>query len=259
MKDFKDMMEQAQQNASSQNTGKFQVKDHKLMVAVVAVVLALFLVGMIIAVVVANGLLGAVSEDDGSLQTTSVDNVYAGGNNYSGYSGNYDNTTSTTNSSTTADITNDYGSGSTFQFGTVAGTTYESAFSGVSFQAPAGWTLTGYNSSSSSSVIQDLDAVDAASTNMVSIVYYALQNNSSYNSADAVLTALKSTCSKDGEIVSDSVKLRIGGNTFTGFIYRTNAGAYSEIVAAEVNGYACIIQISSQNTTDLTTVLGMFS
>lgn len=156
-------------------------------------------------------------------------------------------------------LSSDYGSGSSFQYGTISGTTYKSAFSGITFTAPSNWTLRGGASSgqTSATAVLDLDAANPGNTMSVKIEYFALSGGK-FNSSTEVLATLKSGITT----TKDNIKVQLGGHEFNGFIFRGkngNQNAYSELLVADVSGYAMAIQIIAPTTNDLTTILNMFS
>lgn len=258
MKDLKDQLNRAEQYTGT--NGEVPNKKNKTAIAVViaiCVVIIAFIVGIF---VVINNFLGHVFDSSDSGNGISTYSYTAG--SYNGYTGSYNNSVTTTGEQTTAAKEgSNYASGSTFQAGTVAGTTYQSSFSGIKFTAPSSWTLKAGNGSASNGVITDLTAQDGGNSNSVAIMYYPLSNSGSYNSASAVLSGLKASLS-GVSVINNNVTLRIAGNSFTGFIYTAeNNGTtiYSEVLGAEVNGYVMILNVNSLSSSDLTTVMNMFS
>lgn len=156
-------------------------------------------------------------------------------------------------------LSSDYGTGSSFQYGTVEGTTYHSAFSGITFTAPSNWTVRGGASSgqTSASAVLDLDASNPSGTMSVKMEYFSLSGGK-FNSSSEVLAALKSGITT----TKDNIQVQLGGHEFSGFIFRGkngNSNAYSELLVADISGYAVAIQIIAPTTNDLTTILNMFS
>lgn len=153
----------------------------------------------------------------------------------------------------------DYGTGSSFQYGTISGTTYRSAFSGITFTAPSNWTLRGGASSgqTSSSAVLDLDASNAGNTMSVKIEFFSLSGGQ-VGSSTELLAMLKNGLTT----TKDNIHVQLGGHDFDGFIFRGkngNSDAYAELLVTEVSGYAMAIQIIAPTTNDLTTILNMFS
>ena len=151
------------------------------------------------------------------------------------------------------------GPGGSFQYGTVSGTTYRSAFSGITFTAPSNWKVTGgtQTGQSSSTAVMDLDASNPDGTMSVKMEYFS-KNGGQYGSSGELLAALKSSITTS----KDDIHLQIGGRNFEGFLFRGKNGgknAYSEILATEVDGYILVLQIIAPKTSDITTILNMFS
>lgn len=87
--------------------------------------------------------------------------------------------------------------------------------------------------------------------------YFSLSGGK-FNSSSEVLAALKSGITT----TKDNIQVQLGGHEFSGFIFRGkngNSNAYSELLVADISGYAVAIQIIAPTTNDLTTILNMFS
>ena len=144
----------------------------------IAVVFLLFLVGMGILLV---SFLGRFAEDDTATgqvttftysikQRSDFQNGYAGrtfagnvGNAYELYG--EEGAAEMEGETTLPKVTSNYGSGSEFEYGTIKGSTYKSEFSGITFDAPSGWTLRGASKSTvTPTSILDLDARNSTST-----------------------------------------------------------------------------------------------
>ncbi len=178
-----------------------------------------------------------------------------------GYGGTYGNGTGGTYQGTGAagmlGASGDTAAAANFQFGEISGTTYYSPMSGVRFSAPSDWKLNGANSAQSGGAVLDLDAQDGAGTSSVKIEFYPL-SSSGYSSSTEVLAALKGSITP----TNSNLKANFGGNKFSGFAFTgTNNGsnAHAEILAADVNGYAMIIQIIAPKAGDVKTIQNMFS
>lgn len=140
--------------------------------------------------------------------------------------------------------------------GVITGNTYKSSFSGVTFTAPDGWTVTGGSNSTSQ---PDLSAHNANSSMSAKAQYFAMDG--AYSTPAEIINALKAQIDSSA-IAKDNVSVSIGGNNCTGFIFKGQNGkdtAYSEILACDVNGYCLVFQIIAPDASGLTTVLGMFS
>ena len=156
MKDFKEQMNRAQA-AQEDNYGALPERKNKVAIAVVVGILAVILIMGIAVVLLINNFTNHLFDDSGSTSTAQYSYTYQyaaqGTGNYAGYTGDYSNPYASDEEETTAaGQSSNYASGSTFQAGTVAGTTYQSAFSGIKFTAPSNWTLKAGNGSSSGGV-----------------------------------------------------------------------------------------------------------
>lgn len=161
---------------------------------------------------------------------------------------------------TLPNVTSDYGTGSEFEYGTIKGNKYKSKFSGITFDAPSGWTLQGASKSTvTSTSILDLNARNSTGSMSVKLQYFALSGGN-YSSTAQVLKALKSQVGSDTE-VQDKAK-NIAGNNFKGFAFDGVSGqevARSQVMVAEVKGYALVLQVVAPTQSDVDNILKNFS
>ena len=239
----------------------------------VAVVFLLFLIGMGILFV---SFLGRFAEDDTTTgqvttmtysikQRSDFQNGYVGrtfagnvGNAYNLY--DEEGAAEMEGETTLPNVTSNYGSGSEFEYGTIKGNTYKSKFSGITFDAPNGWTLKGASKSTvTPTSVLDLDARNSTGSMSVKMQYFSLSGGNFKSSGD-VLNALYKQVGSDVEVKATSRK--IGGNNFTGFAFDGMNGqdtARSEVLVAQVNGYALVIQIVAPTQKDIDNILKNFS
>lgn len=161
---------------------------------------------------------------------------------------------------TLPNITSNYGTGSEFEYGTIKGNTYKSKFSGVTFDAPSGWTLKGASKSSvTPTSVLDLDARNASGSMSVKLQYFSLSGGN-FTSTKQVLEALKAQVGNDAEM---QAKVRtVSGLNFTGFAFDGMNGqevARSQVMVAEVKGYALVLQIVAPKQNDIDNILKNFS
>lgn len=161
---------------------------------------------------------------------------------------------------TLPNVTSNYGTGSEFQYGTIKGTKYKSKFSGITFDAPSGWVLQGATKSTvTPTSVLDLDARNSTGSMSVKLQYFSLSGGS-YSSTNQVLKALKSQLGDD-VTVQDKAK-NIAGNNFKGFAFDGVSGqdvARSQVMVAEVKGYALVLQIVAPSQSDIDNILKNFS
>lgn len=242
---------------------KVKPSSNKWPLPVMIIIIAVFLVLIIVfGTVMLNRYFKASKQSVDSLPDLTYSEQGAGSYGTAGTAGTYGGSQYGDGSATGSNapgMSSDYGSGSSFQYGTISGNVYKSAFSGITFTAPSNWTLKGGASSgqSSASAVLDLDASNPGKTMSVKIEYFSLSGGK-FNSSTELLAALKSGITT----TKDNIKVQLGGHDFNGFIFRgTNGGqaAYSELLVADVGGYAMAIQIIAPTSSDLTTILNMFS
>lgn len=157
-------------------------------------------------------------------------------------------------------VTSNYGTGSEFVYGTVKGSRYQSKFSGITFDAPKGWTLKGASKSSvTPTTVLDLDARSSSGAMTVKLQYFTLSGGN-YTSSAQVLKALRGQL--DSSVEVESKKKEIAGNNFVGFAFDGMNGqdvARSEILVTQVNGYALVLQVVAPNQKDIDNILKNFS
>ena len=237
-------------------------------VAIVAVIL-LFLIGVGILFV---HTLNRFAEDD-SAQVTTITysiktrptgydfgngSVTAGGNAYDLYG--EEGAAEMEGETTLPKVTNNYGTGSEFQYGTIKGSKYTSKFSGLTFEAPKGWTLQGASKGSvSPTSVLDLYAYNSNKTMTVKLQYFSLEGGS-YTSTGQIINALKAQVGDDVE--TKTVTKRIGSRTFSGFAFDGMNGqdtARSQIMVTQVEGYALVLQVVAPTQNDIDNILKNFS
>ena len=151
-----------------------------------------------------------------------------------------------------------------FKFGTVSGTTYFSEFSGVSFKAPAGWSVSSYSGSQYVNLLspKDMSASSGDMTETV-IISYKAKNSHLYDDVrDALSTQIRMANNGSNSMLDDSVTADFGGNKFTGILYKKSSDFYTgyiQVIVAEVNGYVMEIYTESDTQEELETVLEMFT
>lgn len=239
----------------------------------IAVVFLLFLVGMGILL---TSFLGRFAEDDtatGQVTTItySIKQRSDFQNGYSGrtLSGNVANAydlygeegaAEMEGETTLPKVTSNYGSGSEFEYGTIKGNTYKSTFSGITFDAPNGWTLRGASKGTvTPTSVLDLDARNSTGSMSVKLQYFSLSGGS-YKSSGEVLNALYAQVGDGVDVEATSKK--IAGNNFTGFAFDGVSGqdtARSQVMVTQVNGYALVLQIVAPTQKDIDNILKNFS
>lgn len=250
MKDFKDQLNRAQSIADEGNSKRGSYYNKPAIAVVTAI--CLVILAMVIVMLVIFGKACNTAADvllDDSSNSTYANNLYSG--QYSGYSGTYQTTEAQTEKTNAAPAD--------FSYGVVAGTNYESSFSGLKFYGPSGWILQDHSAlgSSSNGTLYDMAAQSADGETSVAVLYYPL--NSKYKSAPAMLKAMQANT--DGTILNDSVSIRKGGNSFTGYIYSNNESGtttYSEVIGTEVDGYILLIQAKAMSSNELSAAIAYF-
>ncbi len=251
MKDFKDQLNRAQSIADEGNSKRGSYYNKPAIAVVTAI--CLVILAMVIVMLVIFGKACNTAADvllDDSNNSTYANNIYSG--QYSGYSGNYQSNTAEQTEKTNA-------APADFSYGVVAGTNYESSFSGLKFYGPSGWILQDHSAlgSSSNGTLYDMAAQSSDGETSVAVLYYPL--NSKYKSATAMLKAMQANT--DGTVLNDSVSIRKGGNSFTGYIYTNNENGtttYSEVIGTEVDGYVLLIQAKAMSSNELSAAIAYF-
>ncbi len=151
-----------------------------------------------------------------------------------------------------------------FKFGTVSGTSYYSEFSGVSFKAPAGWSLSSYSGSSYVNLLspKDMSASSADMSETVIISYKAMKSHYYKDIRDALSTQIRMANNGSNAMLNDNVSANLGGNQFTGILYKKSSDFYTgyiQVMVAEVNGYVLEIYTESDTQDELNSILAMFS
>ena len=161
---------------------------------------------------------------------------------------------------TLPNVTSNYGTGSEFQYGTIKGNKYKSSFSGMTFDAPGGWTLKGATKSTvTPTSVLDLDARNSTGSMSVKLQYFALSGGN-YSSTNQVLKALKAQLGSDVQVESKSKT--ISGLNFTGFAFdgvNVQDTARSQVMVTEVKGYALVLQVVAPSQNDINNILKNFS
>lgn len=246
----------------------------KLIIAVVSILVVLVLLVLIGGGVMFMKFLNRFGEDDSSQITTVTYSIKQRSDFQNGYSGRlYESVTNNAydlygeegaaeleGETTLPKVTSNYGTGSEFQYGTIKGTTYKSKFSGITFDAPKGWTLTGATKSTvTPTSVLDLDARNSTGSMSVKLQYFSLSGGS-YSSTNQVLNALKAQVGSDAEITSKS--RTISGLNFKGFAFDGLNGqesARSQVMVTQVQGYALVLQVVAPTQSDVDNILKNFS
>ncbi|MDD6807909.1 MAG: hypothetical protein PUD72_05635 [Oscillospiraceae bacterium] len=158
-----------------------------------------------------------------------------------------------------------YEEDSNFVYGTVSGTTYYSTFSGVRFSAPSDWNLSGYTEGSFSNILSptDLKASSQDMSSNVAISYKSFKKFNYSKATDGLKNYIAQASEGQNSMINDSVSVTLGGNKFTGIIYKkimdVNYSYYIEVLVAEVNGYVLEIYVESNTADELASVMAMFS
>lgn len=156
-------------------------------------------------------------------------------------------------------------SNSNFVYGTVSGTSYYSTFSGVKFNAPADWNLSGYVEGNFSNILAptDLKASNGDMSASVSINYKSMTNHLYSSAAEALKNYVSQAETGNSQMINDSASASFGGNKFNGVIYKKTLDAnytyYIEVLVAEVNGYVLEIYVEAGSADQLASVMAMFS
>lgn len=231
---------------------------------------AVFLLAIIAVGILLTSFIGRFAEDDSaqistitySMKQRSTVNfgsgVYTTGNAYELYG--EEGAADMEGETTLPKVTSNYGTGSEFEYGTVKGNTYKSKFSGITFDAPSGWTLKGATKSSvTPTSVLDLDARNSTGSMSVKLQYFSLSGGS-YSNTTQVLKALRAQVGDDVEVVSKGKN--ISGNSFTGFAFDGMNGqetARTQVMVAEVKGYALVLQVIAPTQKDIDNILKNFS
>ncbi len=161
---------------------------------------------------------------------------------------------------TLPNVTSEYGTGAEFEYGTIKGTKYTSKFSGITFDAPSGWTLKGASKSTvTPTSVLDLDAKNSTGSMSVKLQYFSLSGGS-YTSVSQVKKALLTQIGDETSVTTKSRK--IAGNNFSGYAFDGRNGqetARSEILVAQVKGYALVLQVIAPDQADIDNILKNFS
>lgn len=231
-----------------------------------AVVFLMFIIGMGI---LAVSFIGRFAEDDSAQITTITYSIksrtmydqYTGrtvGNAYELYG--EEGAADMEGETTLPKVTSEYGTGAEFEYGTIKGNTYKSKFSGITFDAPSGWTLKGANKSSvTPTSILDLDARNASGSMSVKLQYFSLSGGN-FTNTKQVMNALKAQVGNDVEMQT-KIKV-VSGLNFAGFAFDGMNGqevARSQVMVTEVNGYALVLQIVAPTQKDIDNILKNFS
>ncbi len=153
---------------------------------------------------------------------------------------------------------------SNFQYGKVDGTSYYSEFSGISFNAPSGWTLTSFNGSTTNLLYpKDFSASSENLSASVVLSYEAMSAKSYSSASDALKSSIIIANTGDNaQMLDENVSAKFGGNKFTGIRYKKTMDAsyayYVEVLCAEVNGYALKITVQANTEEELNSVIAMF-
>lgn len=247
MKDLKKQLSTTEQGTSRGEGGGDGARKGILIAAIVLFVLFIMFAIVAVFFLIDKGFSASTQFASQALETTR-EFTYADSSAY-GYSD--------TDTATATAASGSSGSSGSITAGTVSGTTYSSAFSGISFSAPSSWTVKAGDGDISN---PDLEAHNASNTMSAEAQYFDL-SGSNYSKASQVVSALKNQVDSD-TIVKDNVSVSIGGHKFKGFIFKgTSDGStvYSEILGADVSGYALVIQIIAPTSSNLTTIVNMFS
>lgn len=151
-----------------------------------------------------------------------------------------------------------------FKFGTVSGTSYYSEFSGVSFKAPAGWTLSSYSGNSYVNLLapKDMSASSADMSETVIISYETMKSHFYEDVREALSTEIRMAGTGYNTMIDENISVSYGGNQFTGILYKKSSDFYTgyiQVMVAEVNGYVLEIYVESDTQEELNSILAMFS
>ncbi len=249
--DLNDQLQRAQAGAGEDKAPKY-------IVIAAAVLLVSFLVAVIAGTVFFIKVLDKFSEPsdyDSSVESTSRVNIFGSSSSttakssFSGFG-----KTQAGNQQLT----------SSFRYGKVDGTSYYSEFSGISFNAPSGWTLTSFSGSTSNLLYpKDFSASSEDLSSSVVLSYEAMSAKSYSSASDALKSSITIANTGDNaQMMDENVSKTFGGNKFTGIKYKKtmdeNYAYYVEVLCAEVNGYALKITIQTNTEDELNSVISMF-
>ena len=251
----------------------FQDSNRTVTAAIIAIIVVFFL-GIIFLGVLLVNFVGRFAEADDSQITTVTYSIKHREDFQNGYNGRlYESVTNNAydlygeegaaemeGETTLPKVTSNYGTGSEFEYGTIKGSTYKSKFSGITFDAPSGWTLKGASKSTvTPTSVLDLDARNASGSMSVKLQYFALSGGS-YTSTSQVMKALKAQVGD--EVATDSKTQNISGLNFSGFAFDGLSGqetARSQVMVAQVKGYALVLQVVAPTQKDIDNILKNFS
>lgn len=241
--------------------------------AVIAIIVVFFLMIIFLGVLLVN-FIGRFAEDDNAQITTVTYSIKQREDFQNGYNGRlYESVTNNAydlygeegaaemeGETTLPKVTSNYGTGSEFEYGTIKGNTYKSKFSGITFDAPSGWTLRGASKSTvTPTSVLDLDARNSTGSMSVKLQYFALSGGS-YSNTSQVMKALKAQVGDDVE--TDTKNQNISGLNFAGFAFDGRSGqetARSQVMVAQVKGYALVLQVVAPTQKDIDNILKNFS
>ena len=167
------------------------------------------------------------------------------------------------NGGTGSSLSGEDQSTSTFQYGSVDGTSYYSELSGISFRAPSDWNFTSYAEKIAPTSPKDLTA---SSGNMASSVIIQYENMKMYGYKsidDAIASVTKIAQGQNNQIVDKSAKTKWGGNKFEGIIYKkefvSGYPTYYEVVCTQIGDYCLKITLSASSDSDLSVLRSYFN
>lgn len=248
-------------------------RNKPVIAAVIAIIVVFFLMIIFLGVLMMN-FVGRFAEDDSAQITTVTYSIKQRADLQGGYNGRlYESVTNNAydlygeegaaemeGETTLPKVTSNYGTGSEFEYGTIKGNIYKSKFSGITFDAPSGWTLKGASKSSvTPTSVLDLDAKNSTGSMSVKLQYFALSGGS-FSNTSQVMKALKEQVGSDVEMESKSDV--ISGLSFAGFAFDGLNGqevARSQVMVAQVKGYALVLQVVAPTQKDINNILKNFS
>ena len=167
------------------------------------------------------------------------------------------------NGGTGSSLSGEDQSTSTFQYGSVDGTSYYSELSGISFRAPSDWNFTSHAEKIAPTSPKDLTA---SSGNMASSVIIQYENMKMYGYKsidDAIASVTKIAQGQNNQIVDKSAKTKWGGNKFEGIIYKkefvSGYPTYYEVVCTQIGDYCLKITLSASSDSDLSVLRSYFN
>ena len=167
------------------------------------------------------------------------------------------------NGGTGSSLSGEGQSTSTFQYGSVDGTSYYSELSGISFRAPSDWNFTSYAEKIAPTSPKDLTA---SSGNMASSVIIQYENMKMYGYKsidDAIASVTKIAQGQNNQIVDKNAKTKWGGNKFEGIIYKkefvSGYPTYYEVVCTQIGDYCLKITLSASSDSDLSVLRSYFN